>query len=491
MVAFNQVPSNLREPFVAVEFNAANAQQGPALLSYEAILIGQKTASGSQAPDTVVQCTSVQQAIVLAGRGSMLHRMAIAWFASNESTELWLGVLADAGGGVAATGTIVVAGPATSTGTIALYLGGILVTVGVNSGDDSTVIATNIGAAINAALDLPVTAGVTTSTVTLTFRHKGLVGNSYDVRAGFNGEVLPAGVTLTITALGSVVAGTTNPPLTNLIAAMGDLWLQVWAHPYTDATSLTAIETELASRSGPMRQQQGLAITSAFGSFSTLTALGMGRNSPNSTIVAQTGDTPLTPPMEFAAESAALAALYLAQDPARPLQTLAYSNAIATAETDQWAYSERNLMLFSGISTTKRVPGGVVQIGRFITTYETSPSGAPDTSYLDVTTMFTLLYLRYDFVTRMQLKYPRHKLADDGTKFGSGQAIMTPQLGKAEAVAWFEDMEELGLVEDVDTFKSNLVVARNATDPNRLDYLLPPNLINQLIVTAAQIAFQL
>ena len=57
----------------------------------------------------------------------MLHRMAIAWFASNKSTELWLGVLADNGAGVAATGTIVVTGPATATGTIPLYLGGVLV----------------------------------------------------------------------------------------------------------------------------------------------------------------------------------------------------------------------------------------------------------------------------------------------------------------------------------------------------------------------------
>lgn len=491
-ISFNSLPTTLRIPFVGVEFNSSQAQQGPALLAYSALLIGQKTASGTAAADTVVRATSVDQVIGLAGRGSILHRMSIGWFASNKSTALYLGVLADAGAGVAATGTIVVTGPATATGTIALYLGGVRITVGVASGDASTAIATAIGAAVNANLDLPVTATVTTSTVTLTFRHKGLVGNSYDVRHSFlDGEVLPAGVGLAITALGAVVAGTTNPTLTNLIAAMGDLWFQIWAHPYTDATSLTAIEAELASRLGPLRSMDGIAITSAVGTFSTLTSLGAGRNSQSSTIIAQPGDTPLTPPMEFAAEVAALVAAAAADDPARPFQTLQLTNAVSPGLADQWSRDERNLFLFSGIATSKLGPGNTVQIDRVITTYQKSASGAADTAYLDATTVLTLLYLRYSFRTLFQTKYPRHKLASDGARFGAGQAIITPQLAKGEAVGWFIGLERLGLVENVDQFKRDLVVERNAVDPNRLDFLLPPDLINQLVVTAAQIQFRL
>jgi phage tail sheath gpL-like len=68
---------------------------------------------------------------------------------------------------------------------------------------------------------------------------------------------------------------------------------------------------------------------------------------------------------------------------------------------------------------------------------------------------------------------------------------MTPKLGKAEAIAWFVEMEQLGLVEGLDQFKRDLVVERNASNPNRLDFLLPPDLINQLLQTAAQIQFRL
>src|SRR5262249_18026053 len=159
------------------------------------------------------------------------HRQAIGWFASNKSTELWFGVLADNGAGVAAQGTITVTVTTSLTGTIALYLGGVRVTVGVNGGDLQNAIATNIAAAINANLDLPIAASASPNVVTWTFRHKGVVGSTYDVRVNFNqGEALPGGVSIAIAA---TTAGTTNPTLTNLIAAMSDVWFNIWAHPYT------------------------------------------------------------------------------------------------------------------------------------------------------------------------------------------------------------------------------------------------------------------
>jgi len=490
-ISFQSLPTTLRTPFVGVEFNSSQAQQSPSLLQYQGLLIGQKLSTGSATADQVVQAISVDDAIGKTGRGSILHRMSIGWFAKNKSTPVFLGVLSDNGAGVAATGTIVVAGPATAGGTIALYLGGVLVSVGVSLNDASTAIATNIGAAINAATDLPVTASVASSTVTITFRHKGLVGNTYDVRAGYNGELLPAGVTLTITAVGSVVAGTTNPTLTNLIAGMGDLWFQVWSHPYTDATSLAAIEADLLDRFGPLRSTDGIAITSASGSFSTLTTLSLARNSAQSIIIAQPGASPVTPPMEFASEVAALVAKEGQQDPARPFQTLQLTNARPTALTDQWSQQERDLFLHDGLATTKLGPGGAVQLERVITTYRTSPAGSPDTSYLDATTLLTLQYGRFTFKQIFADKYPRHKLAADGTIFGSGQAVITPAIGKAEAVHWFNGMVTLGLFQNPDAFKANLVVQINDSDPNRLDFLLPPNLMSQLIVVGAEMQFRL
>jgi phage tail sheath gpL-like len=491
MVAFNLIPSTIRFPSVVAEFDSSQAQQSPAQLAYDCLIVGQKLSTGTWPADTFQRANSIADAIAGGGRGSMIHRQAIGWFAVNPGAQLWFGVLADNGAGVAATGTILFTSAATGPGTIPFRFGGVLVPVAVTAGDATTALATNTAAAINAAADLPITATAASSTVTMLFRHKGLTGNAYDTRATYlPGDVLPAGVAMTITQLGGVIAGTTPPTLTNLFAAASSQWYEIWSHPYTDATTLGAIEAELLSRAGPMRSIDGLAIASAAGTFSALATLGQSRNAQYSSILAQGGINPLTPPMEFAAEAAALVATAAQLDPARPFQTLVMRNALPVAKIDEFDNTERDLLLHDGIATTKNAAGGVVALERIITTYQTNPSGQADTAYLDSNTVLNLLLLRYRFRVHFS-KYSRHKLAADGTRFDPGQPVMTPALGKSEALTWFRDAEAAGLVQNVAAFKAGLDVAINASDPNRLDFILDPTLIGQLMVTAAQIRFAL
>jgi phage tail sheath gpL-like len=484
------IPTNLRVPFFAVEIDNSRAEQGPALLQYRGLLIGQKTAAGTASANSLHRVTSAEQVSTLAGRGSMLHRQAKAWFAANKFTELYIGVLEDNGAGVAASGKIVFAGTATEAGTVSLYAGGELVEVAVASGDTAADVADAVAAKFPSTSDYPVTAAVDGSVdeeVDFTFRHKGAVGNEYDLRLNYqDGEELPAGITATITALAS---GATNPSLTSLISAMGDTWFHVIAHPYTDSTSLTALEGELEDRSGPLRMIEGHAFTAKSDTHSNLSTLGNTRNSEHSSIVAAYKMP--TPPFEVAANVAATVAYYGNIDPARPFQTLALGWCKAPAEVDRFTLEERNLLLFDGVSTLKVAAGGTVQVERLMTTYQTNAAGAADASYAAVETMLTLMYLRYALRTWFASKFPRHKLADDGVQVAAGQAVVTPKTAKAECVAWFQAMENLGLVGGIDQFKRDLVVSRDETDRNRLNMLVPPDLMNQLIVTAMTLQFRL
>ena len=487
-ISFNSIPSSWRVPLVMAEFDNSQADQGPALLAYRALIIGQKTAGGSIAANALQAVTSADQVRGLAGPGSQLHRMAKAWFSNNKVTEVWIGALADDGAGAAATGTLTVTGPATATGTLALYVHGVAVPVAVTSSDAASAIATNIAAAINANADLGVTASAATSVVTVTAKNKGTCGNSIDLRLNYlDGDATPAGVAVAIVAMAS---GATDPSLTSLIAAMGDTWFQIIAHPYTSTANLAALEDELASRFGPERMIDGLAITSSSGTQSALATLGESRNSQHSVILAQPGQNPLTTPAEFAAAAAAVVALEGNEDPGRPFQTLPLAGVLAPAQADYFTIQERNLLLFDGVGTTRAMDDGTVQLERVITTYRTNSAGVADTSYLNAETMLTLLYLRYAFRTDIPSKFPRSKLADDGTRVAAGQPVVTPSIIKAEALHWFDDMLDLQLVQNPDLFKQNLVVQRNATDRNRIDVLLPPDIINQLIFVAAQIQFR-
>lgn len=487
------IPSGLRVPFFAVEFDPTQADQGPGELQYTGLIIGQRTAAAAAAPgapaaNTLHRITSEAGAIDLGARGSILHRQALAWYASNRQTELYLGILDDDGGGTAATGTITATGPATANGTLVLYFGGVRRTVAVESGDTGDDIATKI-AAIDVA-DFPITLavdGVTTNQVNVTFVHAGEVGNSYDIRHSFNdGEALPAGVGITIV---QTAGGAGNPDLSGLIAAMGDQWFQIIAHPYTDATSLTALETELESRDGYLRMIDGVAFTSATGSFATLAALGNTRNSPYSAILSQAGENPLTPPMEFAAEYAALVAISGQAQPNQPLHRIPMNNAIAPAAGDLFTLEERNLLLFDGIATSS-VVGGRVQTEGTITTYQLNASGAPDTAYLYVETRLTLLYLRWSWRNWLASKYPRALLAGNDAVIAPGIQVMTPIIGRSESIAWFITMQDETLVQDVEQFKLGLTVAIDGTNPRRLNFYFPPNLIKQLVVAATTIAFR-
>ncbi|MNT86118.1 Phage tail sheath protein [compost metagenome] len=68
---------------------------------------------------------------------------------------------------------------------------------------------------------------------------------------------------------------------------------------------------------------------------------------------------------------------------------------------------------------------------------------------------------------------------------------MTPNVIRGELLAEYAAMEDEGLVENAKAFAANLIVERSATDPNRLNVLLPPDLVNQLRVFAVLAQFRL
>jgi phage tail sheath gpL-like len=237
-----------------------------------------------------------------------------------------------------------------------------------------------------------------------------------------------------------------------------------------------------------MRMIDGVAFTASSDTLANLGTLGLSRNSQFSSIVDATAT--ITPPMELAAGVAGVAAYYGNIDPGRPFTGLVIKGMALAPASALRTNSDRNVLLYDEISTLK-ASGGLVAIDRLVTTWRTTSAGTSDASYLDVPTMLTLMYLRYSFRARIASAFSRAKLGNDTARVGAGQVVVTPASIKAECVAWFSSMEELGLVEDIEQFKRDLVVERNASDPNRVDILLPPNIINQLMTTAAQIQFRL
>jgi phage tail sheath gpL-like len=309
----------------------------------------------------------------------------------------------------------------------------------------------------------------------------------------YAGERSPPGLTVSFPmpnlVVGRLSGGAGNPDIMPLIAALGDEWWTDIIIPWTDAANLNAIETEASRRFGPMVMQDVHIWTAAEGGLSAMSTLGSSRNSPHLTIFAQHWS--LSPCWIWAASCAAVAIYNLAIDPARPLQTLAVPGLLPPLAGMRADFSTRNLLLRDGISTYRVDDGGRVVIERVITTYQTNAFGADDTSFLDIETLKSLAYLRYDLRNYLSVTFPRHKLADDDSALATAPNTVTPKTMQAHLIARYMLWRDLGLVEAPDTFKNDVRVERDETDPNRLNCLLPPDLINQLRITAAQIQYLL
>ncbi|SNS05584.1 Mu-like prophage tail sheath protein gpL [Humidesulfovibrio mexicanus] len=477
-ISFNSLSENVRIPLAYVEFDNSKAVTGTPEASYKVLFIGQKLAEGTGAALVPTRITSAAQSEALHGRGSMLAAMFRAAKAADRWLETWAIALDDSVSGVAATGSLLLTGPAIASGVVNLYVGGALVRIAVTAGDSAQSIAAALAAAINADGEQPLVAainGTTPAQVDLTCRWKGATGNDIDLRLNYHtGEALPAGVGVAITAMHG---GAGDPDIADAVAVMGNEWWRAIVTPYTDTANLDALDAELLDRWGPMRQMEGIAYAAVRGTLAQTSTWGLARNSQLQTCMG-TGKSP-TPPWIFAADYGVQAAKSLSADPARPLQTLVLPSCLPPAVEDRWDDPERNLLLFDGVATYNVNAAGKCCIEREVTTYRVNAYGLPDPSYLDIQTPATLGYWRYAVRARITQKYPRHKLAKDGTRFGPGQAIVTPSIIRDELFVLFRELELEGLVEDFDAFKEALLVERNANSQTRVDVLATPDLVNQ------------
>jgi phage tail sheath gpL-like len=474
-VSFNGIPVDIRTPGQFIEIDNTHAVGGIPQQARKILILGQRLATGTVLAATPTRVMSASQAVGLFGRGSMLAAMIAAAKRANTSTDMFACALDDLVAGVVATGTLTITGAPTAAGVLNLYVAGTAVKVGVAVAEAVSVTATNIAAAINANADLPVTAAAALGVVTVSAKHKGENGNYVDLRVNYyDGEALPVGLAIAIAVM---AGGVGNPDITIALAALGGDQYYTIITPWTDAANMMALEAFLLGRWGPMSQKTGTAFGCLSGTYSGLTTLGI-------------YDMPVAPWIT-AATWGSVIEFNGAIDPARGFQTLLLPGLMAPPVKSQFIRDQRDILLRNGISTFLVDQGGNVLIEQVVTTYQTNSFGVADVSYLKLNSVWTADAIRYAVRARIALRFPRHKLADDGTNFAPGQAIVTPSIIRAELIGLFRELEEAGLVENFDQFKADLLVVRSIASVNQINAVIPPNLVNQFDVFAASVQFRL
>jgi phage tail sheath gpL-like len=463
------------------------SQAGGSVASQPALLIGQMLAAGIATKNVPIPIGSKAIAKQQFGVGSMLAGMCAKFFDNNPGQQLWAIPIADPVGGAAAAGSLNITANAGVAGTYSLYIAGQLVQVGVGASDSASVIATNVAAAINATTTLPVTAavdGMTASKVDLTCRWVGITGNDIQISDSYlglaGGQALPGAMAITYVAM---AGGTGVPVWTATISAIATFTFKHVGMPYTDTGSLSAWATEFGfgstGRWSYQRQQRGWIYQAYRNDYADALTFGLAQNSPVISTMAFEPTVP-TPMWEETAAYCAQGAQAFLQDPARPLQTLELVGCLPAPVKDRFLQAEVNTLAGSGLAVQSVDPNGVCAIVRESTQYQLNSEGQPDTAFALLTVLSNLDALISTMQAAITSKYPRHKLAPDGTRFGPGQAILTPTAAKAELVSEARAAEFNGLMSNVAAFIANLVVQIDPSNPNRLQVLWPPQLMGQL-----------
>lgn len=484
-ISFNGIPNVLLTPGAYIEYDASRAVQGLAVIPNRVLLIGARLSTGSVAAGVLTRILSKDDGPVMFGRGSQLAQMIEAFKSVNKFTEVW--AIALTGAGTAATKTITVTGPATSAGTLHFLVQGKPVDVAVASGDAQNAIASAIDAAFAAyEADWLYTFGVATNVVTGTCRHLAAFGQDFDIRLNYYDRQaldMPAGVTI---AIADAVSGATDPDVTTALAAVGDEWFTTIVCGFNLDANVDILEAYAEEHWGPLIQQDVQCWVGFRGTDTEALTYAGSRNSQFSHVIPTGDNTPLSP-WQWAALFAGVSTSE--PDPARPRQNMKVLGCLPPIREELWTREERQALLEAGVSTWIVDTAGAVYIERIVTTYTTNASGIADPTFRNLETMLTLAAIRYTTRARIALKYPRHKLADDNANYGVGQKVVTPKVIRGEMIQLFREWESNAWCEGIDQFKEELIVERNASDPDRLDVLMGPNLVNQFRVMAAQVQF--
>lgn len=197
------IGANFVNPGIYTQVNFAAGPTMGAPAGQTALIIGNKTSTGTATPDTVVYgpdtptpMQTESDVITLFGAGSQVHRAWKRFVKVNKTTPVYA-IAAAESAGAQATGNVTVLTTATSAGNIRFYYGDEFVDTSVASGDTATVIGGNIAQNINNNVNWALTASNSSGAITLTAKNHGPEGNwiKFGVLAGPG--FAPGGTTVT------------------------------------------------------------------------------------------------------------------------------------------------------------------------------------------------------------------------------------------------------------------------------------------------------
>lgn len=477
--------------------------QGPGSLATgvdRAICIGNKLSTGAASvgvvygPDTTVPMLTSDDAAMLFGSGSELHRMITRFMRINPTTPCYALVVAENGSAGAATGTITITGPATSAGTLRIYVGDEFVDVGFIVGDSATTIAANAVIQINARAGWPATATNLLGVITLTSKQKGDRANFIRYQA----RVIPfagTGAGVSPVASTAFTGGTASDDITAALAVIAAQNFYYIVPAANDATQLGLLVAQVNAQALPIT---GIRQRVVWGSNDTLAntiTIVDGLNAARSE-VAWLAESHI-PPCELAAHQAAVYALgeapsvprlnwnFYGQSDAEPWNIKAPLSGFVPSRSQVFA------ALNAGVSPIGVQNGKAYLVKRITNRYK---SGATlDYRTRDAHKVTICDRYASSLVAKSALQLRGKEIGDDPKKGQptTGPRVVTPRIVKAMIDGLTDFYAGNDLLQNVPDIKAQTLVVRDANNRQRMGAkvpLQPIDILDQMAYLVSQVA---
>lgn len=370
--------------------------------------------------------------------------------------------LVDAASGVAAVGTITPTGTQTEAASYRVSVNNVLSEPFViPAGANVAAVTPLMAAAVQAVLDMPVTATSSATAVTVTTKWKGVSANG--VKLAVIGE--DKGITFGIT---QPTGGLVNPDVTAALAKFGNVWetLVLNTLDIADTTTLDAIQTVGEGRWGELVRKPFIAftgVTAATVSAATTVSAARRTDRVNAQLVSP-GSTDL--PFVVAARQLARIAKVANNNPPTDYGSQRATGLTPGADADQWTFAQRDQAVKAGSSTIE-VKDGVVNISDVVTFYR--PTGEEQPAYRFVVDIIKL----QNIIFNIDLIFATPEW-DGAPLIPDDQPTVNPNARKpksavAEVAAMLDSLGLAAIISDPKTAKKKTSATINAQNPKRLD----------------------
>lgn len=452
---------------VGIETKFKDLRAGGILfLPQRVALIGQGNSAAVYSTDKK-QHTSALSVAQDYGFGSPLHLAARQLLPDNGdgigTIPLTVYPLVDDAASVVAQGDIVPSGVQTEVASYIVRVNNIdSEPFVVSPGDSVATIVTAITAAMNANVNLPVSAADSTIQVTLLSKWEGASANDIVV------EIIGSTTAGTSYAITQPTGGLNNPDVDVALNQVGNVWetLVVNCLDIADTTTLGKYSTFGEGRWGALVRKPCVVFTgNTATTVATATAVSDVRTTDrvNAQLVAP-GSNDL--PFVVAARQVARIAKVANNNPPHDYGSQDATGLTPGADGDQWLYADRDQAVKAGSSTIE-VKDGVVNIADVVTFYH--PAGDPIPAYryvVDIIKLMNIIFnLDLEFATD---KWDGAPLIPDDQPTVNRDA-KKPKTAVAAVSAIIDSLGLNAIISDPETAKANTLAEIDPGNPKRLN----------------------